>query len=209
MRCATIRAPATFRCRRGRRMSGRSSPPGLTPQIVDLVRGGGPGPYRQPGVSCQPPGSLSTNDSTGSERGRQRDLLGPTGRRCGCWAPSLLRFSSPPGLAGPAAHETLLLCGCVVGTKVGILLVRLSPSFSWTRGSLSTSDCRHGPSSALGIYRHRRRHLPYRGPLRFSSPPIENERLALRQSEKSTRKPRADAVRNRERGARRHQSSQK
>jgi hypothetical protein len=58
------------------------------------------------------------------------------------------RFSSPSGLAGPAAHETLLLCGCVVGTEVGILLVRLSPSFSWTRGSLSTSDCRHGPSSA-------------------------------------------------------------
>src|SRR5208282_4444180 len=59
-----------------------------------------------------------------------------------------LRFSSPPGLAGPAAHETLLLCGCVVGTEVGIPLVRLSPSFSWTRGSLSTSDCRQGPSSA-------------------------------------------------------------
>ena len=57
-------------------------------------------------------------------------------------------FSSPSGLAGPAAHETLLLCGCVVGTEVGILLVRLSPSFSWTRGSLSTSDCRHGLSSA-------------------------------------------------------------
>ena len=52
------------------------------------------------------------------------------------------------GLAGPAAHETLLLCGCVVGTEVGILLVRLSPPFSWTRGSWSTSDCRHGPSSA-------------------------------------------------------------
>ena len=60
----------------------------------------------------------------------------------------VFRFSSPSGLAGPAAHETLLLCGCVVGTEVGILLVRLSPSFSWTRGSWSTSDCRHGPSSA-------------------------------------------------------------
>ena len=57
-------------------------------------------------------------------------------------------FSSPSGLAGPAAHETLLLCGRVVGTEVGILLVRLSPLFSWTRGSWSTSDCRHGPSSA-------------------------------------------------------------
>jgi hypothetical protein len=57
-------------------------------------------------------------------------------------------FSSPSGLAGPTAHETLLLCGCVVGTEVGILLVRLSPTFSWTRGSWSTSDCRHGPSSA-------------------------------------------------------------
>ena len=57
-------------------------------------------------------------------------------------------FSSPPGLAGPAAHETLLLCGRVVGTEVGIPLVRLSPIFSWTRGSWSTSDCCHGPSSA-------------------------------------------------------------
>ena len=57
------------------------------------------------------------------------------------------RFSSPSGLAGPAAHETLLLCGCVVGIEVGILLVRLSPRFSWTWGSWSTSDCRHGPSS--------------------------------------------------------------
>ena len=71
----------------------------------------------------------------------------------GGWPPSPLRlsgirFSSPSGLAGPAAHETLLLCGCVVGTEVGILLVRLSPSFSWTRGSLSTSDCGHGLSSA-------------------------------------------------------------
>src|SRR5207253_4906057 len=52
------------------------------------------------------------------------------------------------GLARPAAHETLLLCGRVVGTEVGIPLVRLSPLFSWTRGSWSTSDCRHGPSSA-------------------------------------------------------------
>ena len=36
----------------------------------------------------------------------------------------------------------------VVGTEVGIPLVRLSPSKSWTRGPWSTSDCRHGPSSA-------------------------------------------------------------
>ena len=57
-------------------------------------------------------------------------------------------FSFPSGLAGPAAHETLLLCGCVVGTEVGIRLVRLSPMRSWTRGSLRTSDCRHGPSLA-------------------------------------------------------------
>jgi hypothetical protein len=74
--------------------------------------------------------------------------------RCsGCWphdgeaaggAVADFHFSSSSGLARPTAHETLLLCGYVVGTEVGILLVRLSPSFSWTRGSLSTSDCRHG-----------------------------------------------------------------
>ena len=46
------------------------------------------------------------------------------------------------------AHETLPFCGRVVGVEVGIPLVRLSPLFSWTRGSWSTSDCRHGPSSA-------------------------------------------------------------
>src|SRR5450830_422963 len=56
--------------------------------------------------------------------------------------------SSPPSFGRPAAHETLLLFGRVVGTEVGISLVRLSPKSSWTRGSLSTSDCRHGPSSA-------------------------------------------------------------
>jgi hypothetical protein len=43
--------------------------------------------------------------------------------------------------------KLLLFCG-VVGTEVGIPLVRLSPLPSWTRGSWSTSDCRHGPSSA-------------------------------------------------------------
>ena len=87
--------------------------------------------------------------------GQQSDPRSATRRRRlgGGWPPSPLRlsgirFSSPSGLAGPAAHETLLLCGCVVGTEVGILLVRLSPSFSWTRGSLSTSDCGHGLSSA-------------------------------------------------------------
>src|SRR5580704_11739821 len=57
-------------------------------------------------------------------------------------------ISSPPGLAGPAAHETLLFCGRVVGTEVAIRLVQLSPFISWTRGSWSTSDCRHGPPSA-------------------------------------------------------------
>ena len=71
----------------------------------------------------------------------------PAGAAC-LAAARQFHFSSPSGLAGPAAHETLLLCGRVVGTEVGIPLVRLSPSFSWTRGSWSTSDCRHGPSSA-------------------------------------------------------------
>ena len=59
-----------------------------------------------------------------------------------------VKSSSPPSFGRPAAHETLLLFGRVVGTEVGISLVRLSPKSSWTRGSLSTSDCRHGPSSA-------------------------------------------------------------
>jgi hypothetical protein len=62
--------------------------------------------------------------------------------------PPFFLFSFPSGLAGPAAHETLPLCGRVVGIEVGIRLVRLSPLFSWTRGSWSTSDCRHGLSSA-------------------------------------------------------------
>ncbi len=40
-----------------------------------------------------------------------------------------IRSSSPSGFAGPAAHETLLVWGRVVGTEVGILLVRLKPEF--------------------------------------------------------------------------------
>ena len=42
----------------------------------------------------------------------------------------LPRSSSPPGFAGPAAYETLLLCGRVVGTEVDIRLVRLSQSIN-------------------------------------------------------------------------------
>jgi hypothetical protein len=38
-------------------------------------------------------------------------------------------ISSPPGLAGPAAHETLLLCGRVVGIEVGHPLVRSKPEY--------------------------------------------------------------------------------
>ena len=56
-------------------------------------------------------------------RGRQRDPLGPApGRR------RQFHFSSPSGLAGPAAHETLLICGRVVGTEVGFPLVQLMPA---------------------------------------------------------------------------------
>src|SRR5215468_9230967 len=40
----------------------------------------------------------------------------------------------------------LCYSGVVVGTEVGVSLVRLSPSPSWTRGSGSTSDCCHEPS---------------------------------------------------------------
>ena len=44
------------------------------------------------------------------ERGRQRDLLGPTQGRCGCWPPSPLRFSEmrrrvPPLYPLTRAHE--------------------------------------------------------------------------------------------------------
>src|SRR5262249_49591359 len=37
---------------------------------------------------------------------------------CGTILAGEFPLSSPSGLAGPAAHETLLLCGCVVGTEV-------------------------------------------------------------------------------------------
>src|SRR6266436_6878730 len=78
----------------------------------------------------------------------------------------LIRWVSLPGLTGQSSihgqwllvfhrawpdlqrMKLLLLCAGVVGTEVGVLLVRLSPFTSWTRGSWSTSDCRHGPSSA-------------------------------------------------------------
>src|SRR5215471_3747286 len=60
-----------------------------------------------------------------------------------------LHTSFPPGLTRPTAHETYFATlPDVVGTEVGIRLVRLSPHISWTRGSWSTSDCRHGPPSA-------------------------------------------------------------
>jgi len=78
-----------------------------------------------------------------TDQGRQDNPPGTQIR-----APIITRFSFPSGLAGPAAHETLPFCGRAVGIEVGIPLVRLSPRFSWTRGSWSTSDCRHGPSSA-------------------------------------------------------------
>jgi hypothetical protein len=57
-------------------------------------------------------------------------------------------ISSPPGLAGPAAHETLLFCGRVVGTEVAIRLVQLSPFISWTRGSLE--HVRLSPPAVIG-----------------------------------------------------------
>src|ERR1700704_3913214 len=84
---------------------------------------------------------------------RPRILLGQSVQedlkafRICCWQDQE-HTSSPSGFARPTAHETLLLCGRVVGTEVGTSLVRLSPNTSWTRGSWSTSDCGHGPSSA-------------------------------------------------------------
>src|SRR6202011_5015413 len=39
-------------------------------------------------------------------------------------------------------------CGAPSAPRSFIGLVRISPRTSWTRGSLSTPDCRHGPSSA-------------------------------------------------------------
>jgi hypothetical protein len=62
-----------------------------------------------------------------------------------------LQLSFPSGLARPAAHETSCYPRpCVVGTEVGVFLVRLSPQLSWTRGSWSTSDYRHGPPIGPG-----------------------------------------------------------
>jgi hypothetical protein len=73
----------------------------------------------------------------------QTDPLEPAGRR---FANFVLVFHR----ALPDLQRMKLCYSAAVssGTEVGIRLVRLSPSFSWTRGSLSTSDCRHGPSSA-------------------------------------------------------------
>jgi len=58
-----------------------------------------------------------------SDVGQQSDPLAPRA------ALRQFPFSSPSGLAGPAAHETLLICGRVVGTEVGFPLVRLKPDF--------------------------------------------------------------------------------
>ena len=60
------------------------------------------------------------------------------------------RFFLVPHRALPDLQrmKLLLFCGRVVGTEVAIRLVQLSPFISWTRGSWSTSDCRHGPPSA-------------------------------------------------------------
>jgi hypothetical protein len=57
------------------------------------------------------------------------DLLEPAGRRSGCCPTSPVLFSSPSGVAGPAADETLLLCGRVVGTEVGIPFGAIKPEF--------------------------------------------------------------------------------
>jgi len=53
-------------------------------------------------------------------------------KRCVDKRNAIVLLSFSPGLAGPAAHETLLFYG-VVGTKVDFHLVRLSPLLSWTR----------------------------------------------------------------------------
>src|SRR5260370_42208830 len=48
----------------------------------------------------------------------------------------------------PAANETVLGLRRAVGTEVVHWLGAISPRTSWTRGSLSTPDCRQGSSSA-------------------------------------------------------------
>jgi hypothetical protein len=50
--------------------------------------------------------SLTVNPRARGALGDQTDPLAPPGRRGGGWPTSHLRFSSPSGLAGPAAHET-------------------------------------------------------------------------------------------------------
>jgi hypothetical protein len=96
-------------------------------------------------------GLSGTNSRNFRRAERLLDRIEPSGRQ-------MVRSTSPPSaisvlvfhraLPDLQRMKLLLPCGHVVGTEVGILLVQLSPSFSWTRGSLSTSDCGHGPSSA-------------------------------------------------------------
>ena len=57
----------------------------------------------------------------------------------------LITFEFRTGLADLRRDETVVDCSRVVGTEVGSFLVLSSPSLSWTRGSWSTSACRHGP----------------------------------------------------------------
>src|SRR5260221_14786545 len=57
-------------------------------------------------------------------------------------------LSSPPGFGRTyRARNFCYSAAASAAPKVGNPLVRLSPFLSWTRGSWSTSDCRHGPSS--------------------------------------------------------------
>ena len=59
----------------------------------------------------------------------------------------LLHSSSPPALPTHSELNTDTFAG-VVGIEVDSSIGASSPPSSWTRGSWSTPDCRHGPSLA-------------------------------------------------------------
>jgi len=72
----------------------------------------------------------------------------PTGRKIRQFPVKFPVLSSPPGFGRTyRARNFCYSAAASAAPKVGNPLVRLSPFLSWTRGSWSTSDCRHGPSS--------------------------------------------------------------
>jgi hypothetical protein len=139
--------------------------------------------FPSPLHSCKKEGGVSLNGTHGvgvltracegradmSAVGQQRDPQ--TERPAGAaWAAlRQFRFSSPSGFARPTAHETLLLCGCVVGTEVGILLVRVPVNKNSKKRKLPPPSFAAG---AAGIVFERPRTFPRYENARASRAPI-------------------------------------